>query len=111
MNIRRILGIVVVIAGIALIIISQYIKTQVAEGNLQISSAQEKVNQGNKLFSLSPYSKPIGQQMTGAAQKKINAGQEQVAYYTQLADQMQIGGIALIVIGTVIILIPRKSKR
>ena len=111
MNIRRILGIVVVIAGIALIVISQYIKTQVAEGNLQISSAQQKVDQGNKLFSLSPYSKPIGQQMTGSAQKKINAGQEQVAYYDQLADQLQIGGIILIVIGAVIILIPRRAKR
>lgn len=111
MNIRRILGVVVLIVGLALIVASQYIKGRVAEGESQISSAQEKVNQGSKLFSLSPYAKPIGEKMTESAQQKINAGKEQASQYGQLADQLQIGGIVLIVLGAVIILIPRKSKR
>lgn len=111
MNIRRALGILVLIGGIVLIFISNYIKGQVEEGNLKISSAEQKVQQGNKLFSYNPLSQQVGKQITGSAQKKINAGKEQVSYYTQLADNLQIGGIVLIVLGIIIVVIPRKKSK
>jgi hypothetical protein len=111
MNIRRTFGILIVIGGIALILFSQYIKGRVQEGEEQISSAQKKVNQGSGLFSLSPYTKQVGQSMTNSAQKKINEGKQQVGHYSQLADQLQIGGIVVLILGAIIVLIPRKSKR
>jgi uncharacterized membrane protein HdeD (DUF308 family) len=111
MNIRRIIGILILIGGIVLIVVSQYIKARVEEGKTEISSAQKKVNQGNSLFSLSPYSQPVGKKITGSAQKKIDEGNLQVSQYEELAGQLQIGGVVLIIIGIIIIAIPRKSKR
>jgi hypothetical protein len=110
MNIRRVIGILIAIIGIALIVTSQYIKTRVEEGKEQISDAQKKVDNSNSLFSLSPYSKPVGQKMTDSSQQKINEGSLQVSYYEGLSGQLQIGGIVLIALGIIIIVIPRKSK-
>ena len=70
MNGKRILGILILLCGIAMILGSVYIKQRVAEGKMQISSAQNKVNQGNSLFSLNPVSKEIGKGVTGSAQKR-----------------------------------------
>jgi hypothetical protein len=111
MNIRRVLGFLILIGGVGLIVFSNYIKGRVEEGEAEISSAQKKVEQGNSLFSLNPYSKLVGQQVSGSAQKKINEGKQQVSYYNQLSGQLQIGGIIVIILGIVIILIPRRSKR
>jgi uncharacterized protein YjeT (DUF2065 family) len=110
-NIRRALGILIIIGGIVLFGISQYIKGQVEEGKMKISNAEKKIEQGNKLFSFNPISKQVGQQITGSAQKKINEGKEEVDYYTQLANQLQIGGYILMIVGLVIVLIPKKTKR
>jgi hypothetical protein len=109
MNLRRIIGIVVAIAGIALLCVSSYIKGQVAEGQEQIDSAQKKVDTGNRLFSLSPTVKEYSKGLTDSAQKKIDAGQEQVIEYTALAQKLQIGGYILIAVGALLILLPKKK--
>lgn len=108
---RRVFGFLVALCGVALIIFSIYVKNQVASGEEQIASAQKKVNQGSSLFSMSPYTKEVGKEITGSAQKKINAGKEQVGYYTQMASWAQMGGIALLVLGAVIIFFPRSKKK
>lgn len=111
MNYKQVLGIFAVIAGVVLLIIAQYINVQVAEGNLELSSAQKKVNSANSLFSRNPVTKPIGQGLTSGAQSKINAGQEDVNYYTIVAERCQFGGVALIVVGAGMIYFFRKKKR
>ncbi len=94
--------------------VSSYITNEVISGQEQIESAQKKVDQGNSLFGLSPYTKPIGQSMTGSAQKKINAGKEEVAYYANLASNLKTGGIVTSIVGAAMVLIgllvPRKRK-
>ncbi len=99
MNGKQIIGIVAFGVGVALLFMAHYINVQVAEGNTKIFNAQKKVDQGNSLFSLSPYSKSFGQGMTSGAQKKINAGKNQVAYYTIVAERCQLGGIGLMIVG------------
>jgi uncharacterized protein YjeT (DUF2065 family) len=99
MKILRILGIVVVVAGIACIFFSNYISTQVSEGKIKIEKGQKTVDQTNSLFSSSPYTKQIGKGVTSSGQKKINAGKEDVAYYEQLAQTLKISGIVGIVAG------------
>ncbi len=113
--VKRILGIVVLIAGIAMICISNYITTQVSEGKLQVSSAQKKVDQGNQLFGQNPFTKQLGQGVTGSAQKKINAGKQTIADYEVIAQRLQTGGIICIVVGAGLIIFSffgnKKSRR
>lgn len=112
MTIKRILGIIVCIGGIALIFISKYISAQVEAGKLEISSAEQKVGKGKALFGLTPYTKDLGNQMViNPAEKKIQAGKEEIAYYEVLANRLMMGGIAAIVVGAAIFLIPFGSKK
>ncbi len=110
MSWKRIIGILLVLAGITLILTSNYISNQVEAGKEQISSAQEKVDKGSSLFSLSPYTKDVGQEITGSAQKKIDEGKLQVIQYETLAGKLKIGGIALIVVGGLFMIFGRKKK-
>ena|SRR5579871_3822167 len=115
MKILRILGIVILVAGIACLFFSNYITDQVNEGKIKIEKGQKTVDQSNKLFSLSPYSKPIGDQLGSSAQKKINEGKEQVSYYEQLAQTLKVSGIIGIIVGAGITIFsfigPRKKRR
>ena len=105
---RKFLSITIGIIGIVLILLSSYIKNRVEEGKDEVSDAQKKVNQGNSLFSIVPETKSLGDTFTGAAQKKIDAANEEIAQYAQYAGWMQTGGIILIVISAGILLIHKR---
>lgn len=99
MKTLRTLGIVILLAGVASLFFSNYIMNQVNQGQVQIQKGQNAVDRGNQLFSLNPVAKEVGKGLTGSAQKKIDAGQQQIEQYTQLAGQLQTGGIIAIVVG------------
>lgn len=99
MKTLRVIGILIVIAGIACIFFSNYITTQVNEGEIQIEQGQKKIDQSSGLFSKSPYTKMIGKGITSSGQKKIDAGKEQVSYYEQLASTLKTVGIVGIIVG------------
>lgn len=110
--IKRIIGIIIAVGGIVMIGIAHYIKGQVEEGKIQISEGQQQVDQTNKLFSMSPYTKGIGEGLTSSGQRQINQGKQDVAYYTMVANRLRIGGIVAIVVGLGVIFIgPRKKKK
>ncbi|MBS0620858.1 MAG: hypothetical protein JSS61_05320 [Verrucomicrobia bacterium] len=104
-------GIFFMLCGGALFGLSQYIADQVAQGEQKISSAQKKVDTGSRLFSLSPVGQDVGKGITDSAQKKIDAGKQQVAEYSQLAHQLQTGGIIVAAIGLVGVLFGGKRKK
>jgi hypothetical protein len=110
MNMKRILGIIVFIAGLAAILTASYIKKQVEEGKWQISSAQQKVDTANSLFSLNPTTKQVGKGLTAPAQGKINEGQSQVAYYESVEGWLKIGGAVLMVIGAGLVIFGGRKK-
>ena len=110
MLIRRIIGVLLIIAGIASFCTSLYIMSEVEAGKQKISNAQQKVDQGNGLFSLNPITEEIGQGVSSSAQSKINAGQAEIAKYTKLANNLQIGGIVLVIAGAGILFIGKKKK-
>ena len=99
---KKILGIALIIIGAVLLLFSDYIATQVAVGKSQIESAQGKVNTTNAIFSGSRYTKPIGNVFTGGAQKKIDAGQQEVDRYEAMSHNLKIVGIISIVCGGIL---------
>ena len=111
MNLKQIFGAIIFVGGIVLLFVAHYINTQIEEGNLQISSAQQKVDTSKKLFNMSPYSKPVGEGLTSGAQSKINAGKGTIEYYTIVAQRCQIGGIIALVVGAGMMFFFRNKKR
>ncbi len=81
MGYKKILGIVLVAGGLALLAFSYYIKNQVEGGKGRISSAQEQVDTGNRLFAVDPTSKQVGKVVMAPAQSRINQGNRDVAHY------------------------------
>lgn len=111
MNSKRIIGIVLIVIGIVMFIFSNSISNQVAEGRGEISSAQEKVDTGSTLFSVTPQSKQVGKLITGSAQEKINEGSAKADYYESMAHSLKIGGIVVFIIGIGVVFLGRKRSR
>ncbi len=105
MKILRILGILVFIAGIVSILISNHINTEVKEGTLQVTQGEQKVDQANKLFGFNQTTQEVGKAVTSSSNKKIAAGKETIAYYKELAQELQTGGIIGCVAGVGIFII------
>ena len=104
-------GIILLICGIALIGFSIYVTGQVEEGQGKVTSAQRKVDKGKGLFFGDPITEQIGKGITGQAQKKIDAGKEEIAFYQQVAVWSKMGGIACIIIGLGVFFIPTKKRK
>lgn len=107
----KIFGIGIALIGVMSLIGSMYIKQQVEEGKGKVGKAEKKIEQGKTLFSLSPATKEVGKGISGAAEKKIGEANEQIAYYSRLANQLQIGGIIFLILGGGMVFIATKKKR
>lgn len=98
---KKILSISCLVLGAASYFGSEYIEKQVVAGQKKIDKAQKQVDQTDKLFGMSEYTAPLGKGLKKSAQKQIDAGQKQVDYYSDLSDQLKLGGIVLMAIGLV----------
>ena len=96
---KQIAAILLVAIGVGMLCLDYYIRTQVEEGNMQISAGQEKVDTVKRPFSLTPVSKPVGNVLTGSAQTRIDMGRDEVAHYEMMAHWLQIGGVIALVLG------------
>ena len=110
MNTRRIVGIVIAIAGVVLLLVSRYITGRVEEGKGEIYAGQRKVDSANSLFSLTPATKEVGKGFTQSGQNRIDQGWSDVAHYESLAKTLKMGGYALIIIGAIIVVIPVRKR-
>ena len=113
MRSRRILGIVLLVAGIAAILFATYIDNQVAEGRIQITEAQQKVDVGTSIFSLTPQTKQATAPITRSVQSRIDQGTLTANQYEILAHGFKIGGIIAAIAGILLIgsSYTRKNKR
>lgn len=108
MSIQKYFGIVVLLCGIGLLVLSAYIKNEVASGRMQIRSAQQTVDTANTLFSQSSKTKQIGKQLTTPIQDQINEGSEKASYYENMAHFSLVGGVVLLILGVGILVIRRR---
>lgn len=110
MNIKRILGVIILVAGIAMLFTSNYIMSQVEEGKVKIADAEQKVGTAKGLFSLSPVTKELSKGKLEEADSKIEAGKGEVAHYEKMAGQLQMGGYILLGIGIIVVIFGRKKR-
>ncbi len=99
MKVKTIASIGLVVLGVATLLLSGYIAREVAAGRLQIMQGQKQIDTVDSVFSMSRYTKPFGKQLTGAGQKRIDAGEAEADKYERVSNQLRIGGIILIVLG------------
>jgi hypothetical protein len=110
MRSKKTWGIILAIVGIILIFISMYINKQIAEGKIQISEGQKKIDRTEGLFSLNPVTKEFGKGVTGSGQKQIDEGNLQVAHYSKIATGLKVGGVILIILGAGIYFVGRRKQ-
>ena len=110
MSSRRIIGVISVVIGIVLVLVSMNINKQVEEGRGRVSSAQKKVDQGKQLFELAPRTKPVGEIITDSAQRKIDQGRLDIAKYENMSKWFLFGGIFLIIFGAVLFFTGRANR-
>jgi hypothetical protein len=110
MNIKRIAAIALLICGVGLMLFSNYISNQVAEGRTQIKEGQSTVDTANSLFSLNPVAKEAGKMATGSSQRKIDEGRKTADEYSALASKMQIGGVIALILGAGFFLLSFRKK-
>lgn len=109
MELKRVVGISMLVAGIALLAVSKYISGRVKEGQEQINSTQKTLNEGSALSSMNPATKQIGKIVGGSVQTKIDQGQQDVIFYEKVATWTLVGGIIFIVVGTGSVFLKRKK--
>lgn len=111
MNSKKILGLILIAAGAGMTFFSNYIAEQVAEGQARIDKAQSQVDKADSIFSINPTTQQVGKVFTGSAQKKIDAGSQQVSQYQALANKLEIGGIIVMVAGAGLFLLGSRKSR
>lgn len=105
---KKIIAIIIIVVGLAALGGSFYVKRQVAQGRQQISEGQSKVDTGQGLLKSNPFTNEAGKILSAPAQSKIDAGTREADSWAQYAQWLKWGGIALIVIGFLILLNRRK---
>lgn len=111
MKVKRILAIIVFIAGVVMLFVSNNIKQQIEAGTLKVTQAEKAVGQANSLFSLSPTAQQLTKGSIDKANKKIAAGKKEIAYYSKVADELQMGGFILIGAGFLIFILGRHHSK
>jgi peptidoglycan hydrolase CwlO-like protein len=99
MNKKKTFAIALIIIGVIMMFTSHSIHDKVMEGKGQVAQAQETLDRGNSLFSLTPNTSELRKEITSSAQSKIDEGQKKIQFYEQLSSLLFIGGIVVIVIG------------
>ena len=109
--VKRILGILILVAGVVMILYSNYIFEQIGEGKGKIARAEQQMQTGKELFSFapaqvteSPIVQGVGEHVSSSIQQKINEGKATIAYYEKVATGLKWGGWAAIIVGAILFL-------
>ena len=109
MNIKKVISFFVIVVGIAMLGGAYYIKGQVNQGKIRIAAGEQRLNQADAIFSL-PGASVLGDHIKEGGKRKITAGNRDIAYYTKMANYLQIGGIVFISLGLVFFAISFRRK-
>jgi hypothetical protein len=105
MNIKRAIGILLLIIGVFTIFYANYLKAEIAAAG---ADAYDKINRSSKLFQGNPVSEAFGGAMTGKLKKKTAS---EIARYNQMVQYLLIGGIVVAVVGGGMAIFCTKKQR
>jgi hypothetical protein len=108
---KKLFSLVVMLLGAGALYGSYYIKNQVIQGQHQIKKAQKQVGQLDSLLQMSPYTSPLGKGISGAAQDKIDEGQQEIKKYTLIANSLETGGYVGLGLGAFLFLLSFRRKK
>jgi hypothetical protein len=109
MHWKKIVSIIVMALGGLMLGASFYIMNQVDAGREQIAAAEDKIEQGKRLFGLNPITNVVGDSLAESAQKKLDTYSEEADTYAALARNLKVGGILFLVIGAIALFSFRKK--
>ncbi len=99
MRLYKIIGILLIVGGIASFIFANYIRSQVDQGKHKVRKAQSAVNSANQVASGDPTLYLFSRTATGPIQKKINEGKKDIVYFQSLAKTLDVVGFIALVAG------------
>ena len=102
---KKIFSFILMILGICCFIFGSIVGGKVKKGESQIQSAQKGVNTVDNATRGNPYAHAIGKIATDPVQKKIDSGKVKAGKYKVLSFWFRIGGIALFVIGLILLVL------
>lgn len=111
MSFRKVIGIILIIAGACLVFTSVYINREVEMGKGKIARGEQQVEAGKQLFKIAPPTEPIGDVLTEGAQRKIDQGKMDVAKWEHYSGWFMYGGIGCLVVGFILLFIPNKRRK
>lgn len=111
MKITKGLAITAIVVGFVLVGLSYYIQSEVNQGRLQVESAERSLKRGQSLFSLTPATNQIGQEVQRSADRKIGEANSEINYYAAMAELMLLIGYALIILGVAVFVIIRFRRK
>ena len=87
MRLYKIIGILLIVGGIASFLFANYIRSQVDQGKHKVRKAQSAVNSANQAASADPTLYLFSRTATGPIQKKINEGLWWLVSFTTIIKQ------------------------
>ncbi len=95
----KILGITLIVMGIASFVGGNYIRSQVDQGKKKVRKAQSGVNAVNSASSSDPALYFFSKAATGPIQSQINEGKKDIVYFQALAKNLDIAGWVMVIVG------------
>ncbi len=99
MNKLKTLGIIGILVGAGAYYGSYEINEQLNAGRQKIQNAQKSIDQGKDLLSQTHVPNVLTKPFTGAAEKKISEGQEEINRYEKISSFLKNTGIILLLLG------------
>ncbi|NDD58900.1 MAG: hypothetical protein EBZ47_06590 [Chlamydiae bacterium] len=93
------LGIIGILVGAGAYYGSYEINEQLNAGRQKIQNAQKSIDQGKDLLSQTHVPNVLTKPFTGAAEKKISEGQEEINRYEKISSFLKNTGIILLLLG------------
>lgn len=110
MKLTKGISIGAVVVGLVFLGFSYYIQKEVSSGRAQVEGAERSLKRGRSLFSLTPATDQIGQEIQRSADRKLGEAREEISYYTSLAQLLLIAGYLLIIAGVIMFIVVMRRK-
>jgi hypothetical protein len=99
---KKFITILLILGGACSYSVAVYIENQILDGQGKIAQAEKNLDQLDSTLSLTPYTAPLGRGIRGHADRKIEAGKEQIEKYSDLEKQLKVIGIASFSLGVIL---------